>query len=165
LHFDSTTSTWVDITTSVDTIDDLICGQTSSLSPFAVMQPLAADLSITNSAPRSVLSGSTLTYTVFATNIGGSRATGTTVTDPLPASTHFVSASTSQGACSGPKSSKGGTVTCSVGGLGAGDGAMITIKVLTTKPGPLSDTATATATNVSSDSDDSATATATVIGT
>jgi uncharacterized repeat protein (TIGR01451 family) len=165
LHFDSTTSTWVDITTSVDTTDDLICGQTSSLSPFAVMQPAAADLSVTNSAPPSVVSGNTLTYRVVATNSGGSTATGTTVTDPLPASAHFVSASISQGACNGPKTSKGGTVTCNVSGLGAGDSAKLTIKVLTTKPGPLSDTATATATNVSSDSDDSATASATVIGT
>jgi uncharacterized repeat protein (TIGR01451 family) len=165
LHFDSTTSTWVDITTSVDTIDDVICGQTSSLSPFAVMQPAAADLSITNSAPPSVVSGSTLTYRIVVTNSGGSSATRTVVTDPLPASAHFVSASTSRGACSGPKSSKGGTVTCNVGDLGAGDSANLTIEVKATKPGPLSDIATATATNVKSDSDDSATATATVIGT
>jgi uncharacterized delta-60 repeat protein len=30
---------WTDITTSLDTIDDVICGVTTSLSPFAVLEP------------------------------------------------------------------------------------------------------------------------------
>jgi hypothetical protein len=56
-------------------------------------------------------------------------------------------------------------VTCSLGSLGGGDSATVTIVVTTTKPGMLSDTATVTASNVTPDADDSATATTTVTGT
>jgi uncharacterized repeat protein (TIGR01451 family) len=127
------------------------------------------DLSITNAAPATVVSGKTLTYTITATNTGGGTATGVTVTDPLPTSAVFGSASTTQGTCtrtvSGSPKTKGGTVSCSVGGLGAGQSATITLVVKPTTPGTLTDTATVTASNVSQDADDSATATTTVQGT
>ena len=40
LHYDSTAGTWVDITSSIDTTDQLVCGTTSSLSPFALVTPV-----------------------------------------------------------------------------------------------------------------------------
>jgi uncharacterized repeat protein (TIGR01451 family) len=130
---------------------------------WAVTTP--QDMSITNSAaPNPVVSGQLLTYTLGAVNTGGQDASDVTVSNGLPASAHFVSVSSTQGTCAGPATPKGGTVTCSLGSLGAGDTATITIVVRTTQPGTLEDTATVSATGVASDSDDSATATTRVAG-
>jgi hypothetical protein len=87
------------------------------------------------------------------------------VTDTLPSSLLFKSVSTSQGTCSRARSKtpKGGTVTCNLSGLAAGGSATITIKVMATATGRLSDTANVTASNVTPDSDDTATATTRVI--
>jgi uncharacterized repeat protein (TIGR01451 family) len=128
------------------------------------------DLAVTNSdSPDPVVSGQRLTYTITATNTGGATATGVTLRDELPASVHFVSMVTTQGTCTRTASdtpkTKDGTVTCSVGSLGAGNTATITIVVTPTKPGTLTNTATATASNVTADPDDSATTTTTVTGT
>jgi uncharacterized repeat protein (TIGR01451 family) len=128
-----------------------------------------ADLSVTNSgSPDPVVSGQRLTYTITAASSGGLTAAGVTVTDPLPASVHFDSASATQGTCTRtatPSPAKGGTVTCSIGSLGAGTSATVTIVVTATTPGTLTDTATAAASNVTADADDSAMATTTVLGT
>jgi hypothetical protein len=112
-----------------------------------------------------VISGQQLT----CTNTGGQTATGVTVRDPLPARGVFVSMSTTQGTCTRtpgrPALPKGGTVTSTVGSLGGGQSATITIVVRATKPGTLTATATVSASNVNSDMDDSATAMTTVTGT
>jgi uncharacterized repeat protein (TIGR01451 family) len=115
----------------------------------------AADLSITNSAPSSVVSGNTLTYTITATNNGGQDATGVTVTDPFSGNEHLnlVSASTTQGACT----TKAGAVKCSVGSLSGSSNATITIVAVATTQGTFSNTATVTASNVAADTDDSST--------
>jgi len=45
LHFEN--GNWVDVTTTLDTVNDVICGQSTSLSPFAVFQapvPVAIDI-------------------------------------------------------------------------------------------------------------------------
>lgn len=90
----------------------------------------AADLALTNSgSPNPVLSGNKLTYTIIATDTGGLAATGVTVTDPLPGTAHFSSASATQGTCTGPGASKGGTVTCSLGNLAGGASATATVTV------------------------------------
>ena len=39
---------WRDITTSLDTDNNILCGQTSSLSPFVITQPLVTGLAGTN---------------------------------------------------------------------------------------------------------------------
>jgi uncharacterized repeat protein (TIGR01451 family) len=132
--------------------------------------PPAPDLSITNSgSPNPVVSGQPSTYTIQVTNqTGGSSASGVTVTDPLPASGVFKSMSTTQGTCTrttgSPSKNKGGTVTCSVGTLEAGNGATITIVIVPTTKGTLSDTATVSPTDATP-LDNSATATVTVTGT
>ena len=67
-----------------------------------------ADLSITKSDdPDPAFVGDTITYTLNVRNGGPSTATAVQVTDNLPAGTTFVSATPSQGTCSG-------TVTCNV---------------------------------------------------
>lgn len=148
-----------------NTASDSGCG--AGMTSTVVVNP--PDLSISNSAPTSVVSGQALTYTITATNTGGQAATGVTVTDSLPASVHFDSMSTSQGTCarspSGTPKTKDGTVTCGLDMLSAGDSMTVTIVVTTTTPGTISDPAAVTASNVTQDTDDSVTAATTVLGT
>ena len=83
LHYDEELMTWVDITTSVDTENQIICGLTSSFSPFIVagtaldakgfhrpIKPVAGELN-------AVKGGSTvaLKFNVFAES-------GVEITDP-----------------------------------------------------------------------------------
>ena len=69
------------------------------------------DLSITNAdSPDPADVGKQITYTIRARNNGTANATGVTVTDPLPATVSYVSATTTRGTCF---QSVPGTVTCS----------------------------------------------------
>ena len=132
-------------------------------------QAAGPDLSLSDTAPASAVSGHPYRYTLVATNTGGSDATKVVVADALPASAHFDSASTTRGSCTrtsrGAPPTKGGTVICKVGSLAAGASVTVTIKVTPTKPGKISDAATVTARNVTPDSDDTASAPVTVHGT
>ena len=128
-----------------------------------------ADLSIALSgSPNAVVSGNQLTYTLTATNHGPRDATGVTVTDPLP-DIHFNSVSSTQGTCTrstGTKHSpKGGTVTCSLGGLPNGGSATITIGLTATRPATLTNSASVTGDQQDPElANNSATATTTVVG-
>jgi uncharacterized repeat protein (TIGR01451 family) len=105
----------------------------------------SADLAVTNSAsPSPGTAGSTETYTIVVTNNGPNSSTGGTVTDVLPASVTFVSATGTTGNCTNPDPS--GTVTCFLGTLASGASSTITLKVTPNNSGPLSDTATAAGT-------------------
>jgi uncharacterized repeat protein (TIGR01451 family) len=135
-------------------------------SPTPAPQP---DLSVSKTdAPDPVQSGEQLTYTIVVTNAGAAPATEVSVRDQLPDKLHFNSVTSTQGSCTRSTSkkpkTKGGTVTCSVGTLGAGGSATITVLTKATKPVTLRNTATATASNVTPDADDSATATTVVRG-
>ncbi|MDP2773581.1 MAG: DUF11 domain-containing protein, partial [Nocardioides sp.] len=66
--------------------------------------------------------GDTVTYTLTVKNTGPGDAADVIVTDNLPSGTTFVSATS-------PCTNAGGTITCSLGTLGAGDITIITIKV------------------------------------
>jgi uncharacterized repeat protein (TIGR01451 family) len=97
-----------------------------------------ADLSITVSAsPHPALVGEPLTYNLSVANAG---PTGVTVTDTLPSSVIFVSATPSQGTCS----QSSGTVTCPFGTLAKGASATVTITVTPNSPGTISNTASVT---------------------
>ena len=127
---------------------------------------LPANFSITNTdSPDPVTSGQTLTYTIVVTNTGDLTANSVSVSDTLPTTVVFKSASSSQGSCTRSTSnkppSKNGTVTCTVGSLTGGSSVTITIIVTPTKKGALTNTATVTGTGVTQKS---ATATTTVTG-
>jgi uncharacterized repeat protein (TIGR01451 family) len=60
----------------------------------------SADVALTKSdSPDPVTAGQVLTYTMTAENHGPSRATGVSVTDTLPSSVTYLSATPSQGSC------------------------------------------------------------------
>jgi uncharacterized repeat protein (TIGR01451 family) len=158
-------SFWVSGATGTSMSED-----TTGTPEVQITPVTTADLALSDSAPATAVSGNSYSYTLTATNTGGTDATGTLVTDTLPDSTHYDSVTTSQGTCartppSTPPKTKGGTVTCAVGSLAAGASVTVTITVTATTPGAVSDNAKVTASNVTPDSDDTASASTTVQGT
>ncbi|HXH92760.1 MAG TPA: FG-GAP-like repeat-containing protein [Thermoanaerobaculia bacterium] len=99
-----------------------------------------ADLSITKTAVGGAFATQALTYNIAVANAGPSAATAATVTDILPPGATFVSATPTQGTCSGTT-----TITCNLGGLASGGTANIVLRVTPTATGPLSNTATVSA--------------------
>ena len=101
-----------------------------------------ADLGITKRADQEpALATQNLTYTMNVSNTGPQDATNVTVTDPLPASMTFVSATPSQGTCSGTT-----TVTCNLGAMPSPSQATLTVVVTPTQAGSFTNTATIAAT-------------------
>lgn len=90
------------------------------------------------SAPSTV--GSNTTFTITVTNGGPDAAAGVTMTDVLPASFTYVSASSTRGTVS----QSGGTVTANVGSMAVGDVATIQVVVSPTLAGTFSQQATVT---------------------
>jgi len=86
-----------------------------------------ADLSITKTGPAFVQSGGSITYNITVQNAGPANASNVMVNDPLPAGETLVSATPSQGTCSG-------TVTCNLGSISSGGSATITIVANVTAP-------------------------------
>jgi uncharacterized repeat protein (TIGR01451 family) len=122
-------------------------GQTNTSLPSGTdpdWQPLQPDLngdvSVTKTdSPDPVVAGKTLAYTVAVKNKGPSPVTGASLTDNLPASVTFESATSSQGSCA----QAGGTVTCSLGTLGGGQTATVQIRVRPQTYGTIINSATA----------------------
>jgi uncharacterized repeat protein (TIGR01451 family) len=118
--------------------------QTTTVNP-------SADLAITKAASHSSIPvGETLLYTLEVTNNGPSDATGVTVVDNLPATASFVSATTTQGACS----QANGVVTCLLGDKAAGS-APVTIEIAVVPVEP--DTTLVNTANVTAEEFDPAT--------
>jgi titin len=119
-----------------------------------------SDLSLTKTgSPNPVTVGGTLTYTITVNNSGPSTATNVTLTDTLPASVTFASATPSQGSCT----QSGGTVTCNLGSIADGGSAIVTITVTPNAAGTITNTATVSASESDPNSaNNTATATTTV---
>jgi uncharacterized repeat protein (TIGR01451 family) len=116
-------------------------------------------LTMTDSAD-PVTTNASITYTLTVTNNSPSAYTGVTLTDTLPSGVTFVSATSSQGACSGS-----GTINCTLGELASGATATATIVVKPTALGTITNTATVTGNETDSNpGDNTAMATTTVIG-
>jgi uncharacterized repeat protein (TIGR01451 family) len=104
-----------------------------------VKDPRTANLELVKSdSPDPVPLGEDLTYTLSVANHGPSDATAVTVTDTLPASVEFVSATPTQGSCL----HLGGSVSCDLGDLAEQDSATVTIKVIPTATGTIVNQAT-----------------------
>jgi uncharacterized repeat protein (TIGR01451 family) len=106
----------------------------------------SADLSVVKEdSPEELLVGQLLTYTITVTNGGPDTSKNVVVTDALPSSEDFQTVSTDTGSCS----QKSGTVTCNLGDMDADATAVITITVIPTEEGSVTNTAV-----VSSDTGD-----------
>ncbi len=92
-----------------------------------------ADLSITKDAPKSVVVGENLVYTLVATNAGPAAATNVRVKDQLNNLLNpngLVSAVASSGSCQPAGPANGNVqVDCNIGTLAAGQSATVTITV------------------------------------
>ncbi|HEY6167873.1 MAG TPA: SBBP repeat-containing protein [Verrucomicrobiae bacterium] len=108
------------LVTTVTPVSDLALGQTA--------------------APEPVLAGNTLSYTFSVTNYGPSTASGVVLTDPLPPGSVFVSATSTQGACS----QTNGVVTCNLGGLASNSTATVAISVRPMLAGVITNTGSIT---------------------
>ncbi|MGN6184448.1 MAG: DUF11 domain-containing protein, partial [Thermoanaerobaculia bacterium] len=108
-----------------------------------------ANLSITKTAVNRVLPGSSFDYTITVANAGPDAATNVIVTDNLPPSLTLVSATPSQGSCSGTT-----TITCTLGTINSGANATITLTV----NAPAVDANVSNTATVSSDQSDPSTA-------
>lgn len=98
----------------------------------------AADLSIAKSdSADPVTKGTELTYSVAVTNNGPGLAAGVQLTDSLPATVRFVSATSTAGGCA----EADGIVTCDLGDLVNGASATVTIVVKPKKAGIIANTA------------------------
>jgi len=97
-----------------------------------------ADVSIVKTpAPGPYGAGNNLTYTIVVSNGGPTAAANVSVSDAIPAGTTFVSATPTQGSCSGTT-----TVTCSLGTIASSGSASIALTVtLPSTPGPVANTA------------------------
>ena len=117
------------------------------------------DLGVSASAaPNPVTVGSNLTFTITVSNAGPDPATTVTLAGTLPIGATFVSATTSQGTCSGA-----GPVNCSLGTIASGASATISIVVTPTAVGTANLTATADAADIDTNAaNDAGTASATV---
>jgi uncharacterized repeat protein (TIGR01451 family) len=103
-----------------------------------------ADLGVTmQAAPAPVFIFSALTYQIQINNYGLSTANGVTLTDTLPGTLTFVSATPSQGSCTG-----GLNLSCNLGVIAANGTATITIAVTTpSNASALTNTATVSTTS------------------
>lgn len=110
----------------------------------AIVQPIV-DLGIVKTDnPDPVSVNSNLTYTLTVTNHHPTNnATNVVVTDNLPASVTYVSATPSQGTCS----QAGGVVTCNLGVVNATANATITIVVTPTVTGTITNNVSVTSNN------------------
>jgi uncharacterized repeat protein (TIGR01451 family) len=101
-----------------------------SSNPFNVVLTNDISVSIVDS-PDPVSVGANLTYTLTVANAGPLDATGVMVTNILPPSVAFVSATSSQGTCA----QNGGVVACNLGVVPGATNATITIVVVPTIAG------------------------------
>jgi uncharacterized repeat protein (TIGR01451 family) len=134
----------------------------ASVNGLQAVKP--ADLSVKKtSAPNPIFVSQNVTYTLVAKNnstVNG--ATGVVLTDSLPASMNFVSATTSQGSLITPPVGSSGIVTANLGSLATGATATVTVTVTATAAGVIANTAAVTgneADPVSANNTDSATTT------
>ncbi len=103
----------------------------------------ASDLAVVQVAvPNPVVVSGLLTYAITVNNNGPSTATGVVLTDFLPAQATFSDVVTGQGSCT----VNAGIITCNLGSLAANSSAAVTVRVIPTTAGALTNITSAAAT-------------------
>jgi uncharacterized repeat protein (TIGR01451 family) len=124
-----------------------------------VVSNTSADLLLTQTAsPNPAAIGTNLSYRLTVANNGPASATNVNVTDALPSGTTFVSATTTQGACSGTA-----TIICNLGTLTSGANAIVTIVVTPAASGQITNTASASGSEADPDTANNSATTTTVV--
>src|ERR1041385_8491363 len=130
-----------------------------SSAQLVVSGPTSANLSLTKTAsPNPAITLANLTYRLIVTNNGPSPATNVIATDNLPAGVNFVSATPTQGSCSGTTN-----VTCNLGALARNAFAVINIVVVPQTAGTLTNNASVAASESDTDMTDNAVSLQTVV--
>ncbi len=139
---------------------DPIPSNNTSITSIYVEPAGSADAALSMSVfPTPVFVSSPITYTITVANIGPASATGVTVTDTLPAALTFVSATPSQGSCSG-----GLSLSCALGTIAANGTASISVSLSTSSSATtLTNTATVTTTSTDSNAANNSATTYTVV--
>ncbi len=126
----------------------------------ATSTPVPVNVSIVASdSPDPVSSGGNLTYSITVSNSSGLAASDVTLTDTLPAGVNLVSATTSQGTCTGTN-----VVTCNLGTLNGSGNAFVTIIVATGAAGLISNAATLTTSSYDPNTADNSATSSTTVG-
>ena len=98
---------------------------------------LNADLSISKTAhPNPVTEGELLEYEIVIHNLGPATSSAVQMTDALPETVHFDSIHASKGFCSGTTH-----IQCSIGLMNAGESTTITLRVIPSASGEITNTA------------------------
>ncbi len=125
--------------------DPATVGNTASVNGLQAIAQVDLSVSKVDSADPIFVSQTT-TYTMVVKNYNTPiSATGVVLTDNLPASMQFVSATTSQGSLVTPPVGSTGIVTANIGTLAVNGIATITVTVRATQAGTITNTASATA--------------------
>ena len=104
----------------------------------------AADLVLRmNGSPQPVGLGQLLTYALTVSNAGPSAATSVILSDLLPPNVSFAALTSSQGACTNDGA---GGIGCDLGGLAAGGTVALTLSVVPSAVGTITNTATLSST-------------------
>ena len=118
--------------------------QSASVNGLSAVKQVDLSVSMSNT-PDPVFAGENTTYTmVVKNNSTVLGATGVVLTDSLPASMTFVSATTSQGSLVTPPVGSTGVVTANIGSLATGAIATVSVTVKTTAAGVITNTASVT---------------------
>jgi uncharacterized repeat protein (TIGR01451 family) len=138
----TTSGTALSSTASIGTtgVDSIAANNTSTATNLVTARTNADMAIVKTDSPDPVGQYSRVTYRLTATNNGPAIATNVTVTDTLPASMLYISASPSIGSCAGTT-----TIICSLGTLNVGNSQFVDIIVQATQTGTISNTATVTA--------------------
>jgi len=105
----------------------------------ASVMPLQADVGVTVNPGGAVPLGQNVTYNITVTNNGPSAATSVSLTDTLAAGLVLVTATPSQGTCTGS-----GPVTCTIGTLAGGASATVAVVASAAATGSYTNTASVT---------------------
>ena len=117
------------ISTNFPTSSPIQAGSAGLTDAFIARIGAVADLWVTiTDSIDPVDANSEFSYTIFVTNNGPDTATNTILTDILPSGLSFVSATSTQGTCSGTA-----TITCALGDMANDSTAMITMNVVATQ--------------------------------